>query len=292
MERYKKVKNASILGILGNIMLLIIKLIIGFITNSRAMMADATNSASDIFSSVMTFIGNKIASKERDDDHDLGHGKAEYFFSLLVSITMFLLSIKIMSDSVKTLVTGSSIVFNKWLIIVCVITIITKLLLYFYTYKISVKYKNLLMEANAKDHRNDVLLTSLTLISALFSYYNINIVDSIVGILIAIWIFISCMSIFIKCYDVLMDKSISKEEKEKVLEIIAKHDEIVKIQHFNSTPVGYKYQISLTIFVDGNLSTFESHKIADEIEKEIIKEIDEIYLAVIHVNPINIKEKK
>ena len=57
------------------------------------------------------------------------------------------------------------------------------------------------------------------------------------------------------------------------------------MRHFNSTPVGYKYQISLTIFVDGNLSTYESHKIADDLEKEIIKEVDEIYLAVIHVNP-------
>ena len=62
-----------------------------------------------------------------------------------------------------------------------------------------------------------------------------------------------------------MDKSISEETKDKVLKIIDKHDEIKKIRHFNSTPVGYKYQISVTIFVDGNLSTYESNKIADEL---------------------------
>ena len=70
---------------------------------------------------------------------------------------------------------------------------------------------------------------------------------------------------------------------------IKKHKEIKKVEHFNATPVGYKYQISFTIYVDGNLSTFESHEIANRLEKEIDK-LDEIYLAVIHVNPIEIEK--
>ena len=87
-----------------------------------------------------------------------------------------------------------------------------------------------------------------------------------------------------------MDKAISDETKKEVYEIIKQHEEIKRITHFNSTPIGYLYQISFTIFVDGNLTTFESHKIADKLEKEITKKIDEIYLTVIHVNPIKINE--
>ena len=71
MDRFKKVKLASILGILGNVFLLIIKSVIGFITNSQAMIADAVNSAGDILSSFMTFIGNQIASKPSDECHNL-----------------------------------------------------------------------------------------------------------------------------------------------------------------------------------------------------------------------------
>ena len=77
MDRFKATKKSSILGIIGNVFLLIIKAIIGYITNSQSMIADAFNSAGDIFSSCMTFIGNKISSKEADDDQHLGHGKAE-----------------------------------------------------------------------------------------------------------------------------------------------------------------------------------------------------------------------
>jgi divalent metal cation (Fe/Co/Zn/Cd) transporter len=89
-----------------------------------------------------------------------------------------------------------------------------------------------------------------------------------------------------------MDKAMDEKTKELVYEIVKEHKEIIKTNHFNSTPVGYKYQISLTIFVDGNLSTFESHDIANRLEKEIIKRVDSIYLAVIHVNPMDVKKTK
>ena len=100
----------------------------------------------------------------------------------------------------------------------------------------------------------------------------------------------TAFKIFKESYDVLMDKSISDETKDKVFEIINKHKDIKKVIHFNSTPVGYKYQISFTIYVDGNMSTFDSHKIANDLEKEIDRKIDEIYLTVIHVNPIDVKK--
>ena len=86
--KFKEIKKVSILGVIGNIILLIIKGIIGFISGSQAMIADTFNSAGDVFSSFMTFIGNRIASKPSDDDHNLGHGKAEYIYSMFISITM------------------------------------------------------------------------------------------------------------------------------------------------------------------------------------------------------------
>ncbi len=73
MDRYKSTKLAGIFGIIGNVFLLVIKGFVGFISNSQAMIADSINSASDIFASLMTFIGNKIASKPGDSDHNFGH---------------------------------------------------------------------------------------------------------------------------------------------------------------------------------------------------------------------------
>ena len=291
MKRFKSVKRASIFGILGNLFLLIIKSMIGFVTNSQAMIADAFNSAGDILSSVMTFIGNQVASKPSDDDHNLGHGKAEYIYSMLISIAMILMGIFVFKDSLLSIFNYSKYSFSIWLIVVCVVTILVKLCLFIYTDKLFKKYNNLLIKANSKDHRNDCVITLCNLIACLLTLVDIYWFDGVVGVGISIWMIITSIKIFIESYDVLMDKSISNETKEKVYEIINAHDEIKKVIHFNSTPVGYRYQISFTIHVDGNLSTFESHKIADDLEKEIGKKMDEIYLTVIHVNPIEVDEK-
>ncbi len=290
-ERYNDTKKASYLGIIGNIFLFIIKIIIGFISNSQAMIADAINSGSDILNSILTFIGNKIASKKADDDHNLGHGKAEYFYSLIISIIMLILGYKVIYRAARSLIKPETYNYSIWLIIICIITIITKFGLYLYTNKIAKKHNNILVKANANDHRNDCFITASTLLSVILTMNNIKYIDSIVAILIGLCIIFNASSIFINSYDVLMDKTCPEEIKKQVLSIVKRHTEIEKVTHFNATPVGYQYQVSFSIFVDGNLSTFASHDIANNLEKEIDKEVEEIYLTVIHVNPLIKKNK-
>lgn len=285
--RYKSIKRASILGIIGNIFLFIIKVIIGYASNSIAMISDAFNSGGDVFSSFMTFIGNKIASKPADEDHNLGHGKAEYIYSMIISIVMIITGLVIGKDSIIGLINKTKVEYSIYLIIVCITTISLKFILFIYTNYISKKYKSLLVKANSTDHRNDCFLTTCTLISCIFAKYNIFYVDKIVGLFISIWIIYSSVKIFIQSYDVLMDKAINNETKEKVLEIVKNNKEVKDIIEFSSMPVGYQYQISFTICVDGNMTTSRSHEIADKLEKEITKQIDEVYLTIIHVNPID-----
>ncbi len=292
LKRFKVAKQASVLGILGNLFLFIIKMIVALLSSSQAMIADAMNSASDILSSIMTYIGNKVASVEADEDHNLGHGKAEYIYSMLISITMIILGGKILIDSFLSLIKPSQLDFSIWLIVVCLVTIVVKLCLYLYTNKLGKKYNNLLLEANSKDHRNDCVITLFNLLSALFYLWGIKFFDGVVGIGISLWIVYTGFSIFKSSYDVLMDKTFSFETKDKVMKIIEKYDEIKKINHFNATPVGYLYQVSFSIFVDGNMSTFESHKIANDLEREIEKKVPEIYLTVIHVNPYEEKDNE
>lgn len=288
----KKIKKASILGIIGNIFLLIIKSIIAYLTNSKAMLVDAFNSAGDIFTSLMTFIGNKISSKLKDDDHNLGHGKAEYIYSMLISITIIYVAIIVLKDTINSLINKFTYTYSPWLIIVCIITIITKISLYIYTNKLAKTYNNLLIKTSSKDHLIDSIITSFNLISYSMSSLNIYILDTIGGILLSIWIIYTAINLFKESYNVLMDKSISNEVKEEVIKTIKKHKEVKRIDHFNSTPIGYQYQISFTIYIDGNLSTYESHEIADKLEKEITKKYNDISLAIIHVNPIDISKMK
>ena len=275
MNRKNSIKRASIFGIAGNLFLLIIKGTVGFITHSQAMIADAANSAGDIFASLMTFIGNKIASVPQDADHNFGHGKAENIFSLFISLSMIGISLKLLYDSLISLIYGFKFEFSWFLVIVCIATIIVKLCLYFYTKILAHKFDSILLEADKEDHRNDCIITTFTLISILLGLLKIYWFDGIVGIGISAWICITGVKIFIESYNILIDTSIDSTTQ----------DIILKIDNISSSPVGYKYVVFITICVDGNMSTFDSHKLADNLEKDICG-LDKVYKAIVHVNPI------
>lgn len=249
------------------------------------MIADSINSASDIFASLMTFIGNKIASEPNDENHNFGHGKAEYIFSLLISLVMIFVSVKLLIDSISSLINNNYFTFSWGLIIVCSITICTKFFLYIYTKNIAKKYNNILLEANYKDHRNDCLVTFGTLIACLGALFNIYWLDGIIGTLIAIWILYTGIKIFIESYNVLMDISLDTSNNDIILDLAKTYDKIKGIDSIYSTPSGYKYIVVVTISVDGNLTTFESHSIADSLENDL-KKLDKISHAIVHVNPI------
>lgn len=283
-DRFKVTKRVGTFGIIGNIFLLAIKAIVGFASKSQAMIADSVNSAGDIFASLMTFIGNKIASAPKDEDHNFGHGKAEYLFSLFIAISMILVSVKMIIDAIMSLFNGNEIIFSWWLVIVCIVTIIVKLVLFIYTRLMYKKYNNLLIASSMEDHRNDCIITTFTLISTFLSLKGINWFDSIVGIGISAWICKTGIEIFMESYNILMDVSIDEETKDIILDLVHGYKEVKAINGISSTPVGYQYIIFLTIAVDGNMTTFDSHNLADNLEKNIAG-LDKVYKAIVHVEP-------
>jgi len=285
MNRFEQTKKAGLFGILGNLFLLIIKGTVGFLFNSQSMIADAANSAGDIFASLMTFIGNKIASEPQDKSHNFGHGKAEYIFSMFISISMIVIAFKLLYDSIYTLIYGSELIFSWFLVIVCLITIVVKLALFLYTNRLAKKFENILLEANRNDHRNDCIVTTFTLISILLTFANIYWFDGIVGIGISIWICLTGTKIFMESYNILMDISLDEKTKEIIMDLAHSYKEIQKIDEISSTPVGHQYVVVLTIYVDGNMSTFKSHELADQLELSV-SGLDKIYRAIVHVEPI------
>ena len=212
-------------------------------------------------------------------------GKSEYIFSLLISISMIVISIKLLIDSITSLIFGNIVNYSISLVIVCIVTITTKLLLFIYTNRLNKKFDNILLKANSKDHFNDCIVTSFTLISILLASIGIHWVDGVVGLGIALWICFTGIKIFIESYNVLMDISIDENTKDIILDLIHTYKEIKSVENIYSTPSGYKYIIILTICLDGNMSTFDSHNLADCLERDI-KALDNVSNVIIHVNPV------
>lgn len=284
--RYKETRKVSILGIIGNIFLLIIKGVIGYLSKSQAMIADSLNSAGDIFASIMTYIGNKIASNPNDENHNFGHGKAEYIFSFLISIAMIYIAIISIISSIQSIFSTNHLIFSNKLLIICVITILTKLFMFLYSKYYYNKNNNLLIKANMNDHRNDMLLTAGTFTAIILSKYKLYYFDGIIGCIISISILITGLKIFIESFKVLMDEAIDNKTKEKIIKEVLNNKEIKNVENIYTIPTGYKYVLVLIINIDGNKTTFESHNIIDEIEKNIEKKFNKIDRVLIHINPI------
>lgn len=285
MDRFSVAKKVGIIGIIGNAFLFIIKIIVALISRSQSMLADSINSAGDIFASFMTWIGNKISSVPNDEDHNFGHGKAEYLFSMFISISMMLIAIKLLYDSVLSIVLSNKLTFSWALIVVCLITVIIKFALFIYTKKIYEETENLLVKANMEDHRNDCVITLFTTVAVVLTKYNIYWVDGVVGIGISIWIFIAGLQLFRDSYNVLMDSSIDNKSKDVILSLIKSYSEIKRVGTLYSIPIGCKYVVVVTVYVNGKMATTKSHRVADKLEKRIITEIDKVEKVIVHVEP-------
>ena len=115
------VKRVGVLGIVANLFLLSIKFVVGFIFKSQGLIADAINSFGDVFSSLVTFVGGKISSKPADDDHEFGHGKAEFVASLLIGIFMVFVSFKTITSGVKAIINNETLIFSMLLFLTPII---------------------------------------------------------------------------------------------------------------------------------------------------------------------------
>lgn len=284
MNRNNEITKVAILGMIGNVILLIGKLIVGFMSNSQAMIADGLNSAGDVFASLMTYIGNKISSKPVDKDHPYGHGKAEYIFSMIISFSLLLVAFTIFTNAFNAINLKEGFTYSPWLIVVAISTIIIKLTLFFYANLIGKKYNSLLAMANAHDHRNDVFLSSLTLISIISGYYNIKFVDGIAGMLISFWIAYTGIQIFHGAYSVLMDTNIEPQLMKEMAAMLIKIPGVDHIDAIICKPIGLNFLLIVKVSVDANLTVYEGHQISDKI-KATFMDLDHIEDVVVHINP-------
>ena len=230
LNRGKETEKVGLVGIIGNLFLFLIKIFIALLSKSQAMLADSVNSATDILSSIMTYVGGKISQNTSDENHNYGYGKAEYVFSLLISVVMGYLAITVAINGAKTLILKEKFVFSYILVIVCLVTIVTKFILYRYTNKIGKNTENILVLANSQDHKNDVLITSSVLIGILASKCNVYFLDGLIAIIIAGKILVEAIKFFVTSYTVLIDKSINEMELRKIDQII---HEIPGIDHID-----------------------------------------------------------
>lgn len=296
IKDYKNVKDenvrlrhavmSSIVGIIVNLCLAIIKLIAGVLSLSISIIADAINNISDMASSIINLVGFKIASRPADDDHPYGHERIEYILGIIISVIILVVGVELSYNSILKIINPSSINISLIVIIILCISIVIKFLLALFYRNIGKLIDSVSIKAASIDSRNDCIST-LAVLSASIIYYYIGFIyiDGIVGILLSIFIIISGISLVKESSSPLIGVSLNKEELDTILNDILKYDIVLGIHDVACHLYGpNKTFMTMHVEVPSGENILVVHEAIDLIEIEISKKYN-IEL-VIHMDPI------
>lgn len=278
---------ASIFSLIINIFLFIIKLIVGLISNSISIIGDSINNLTDMGSSIISFFGFKLSSKPADEDHPYGHQRIEYITSFIISMVVIVVSVQLMITSINKVVTKEVAEYNYITLIVLVVSVIIKFYLSIFNSKIAKEINSTTLKASSKDSLNDCISTIVILISAILSIiYDINI-DGYMGILVAIFILYSGISLAKETISPLIGEKTDAELIKKIINEIKTYEEILGIHDLLCHSYGpTKIFMSLHAEVNSNSDIVKIHEVIDNIEL-IIKTKYNVIL-VIHMDPISV----
>lgn len=290
-KRYEDSMRITLLSTIVNTLLMIFKFIIGVLSNSTAMIADAVHSLSDFASDAIIFIATKISQKPSDEEHPFGHSKIETISSFILGIILCSVGLNIGYQSILKIISwanGEEITFKGDVVfwVVVGVSIISKEILFHLTNAVGKKHDNESIIANAWHHRSDALSSVAVLIGALIAYFtDFVIADSISAIIVSLLIIKVGVQIIINSGNTLIDVSADKETVNKI-KVISKSTEGVENVHaIRTRKLGHGILSYIDIEVNRNISVNCGHQIAEEVKKNIMNKIDKVKDVIIHVDP-------
>ncbi len=287
-NRYDESNKITVISILLNIGLTILKILAGILGNSTAIIADGLHSASDIITSIGILIGNKISRKPRDDEHQYGHEKAESLVSFILAAVLIGIALKIGYDGFKDLININNILVpNALPLVVALISIAVKEYQYQITIRVAKKINSSSLKADAWHHRSDAFSSIAAFVGIGGAMLGFKILDPIASIIVAIVVVKVGANILKSACNELMDSSISKQDICEIESLVDKDDEIYGIKDFKSRKYGSVAYIDMSIFIDKSKTLEEAHDIADNLEHSIISNLNYIKEINIHTEPYN-----
>jgi len=281
---------ASIIGLILNFILFVMKITIAFFSGSVSIVSDAFNNLSDASSSVITMIGFKMSSKPADKEHPYGHQRIEYICAFIISIIILFIGVELGFSSINKIINPQEFEFNYLMISILIITIFIKLWLGLFYKKTSKKINSLSLKASSKDSINDTITTSIIIIGLFIGkLFDINL-DGYLGLLVCIYILYGGIGLIKETINKLIGGTPDSELIDKIKADLLKEKQILDIHdvlyHYYG---GGQIYVSLHAEVDSSLSLITAHDIVDNLEKRIKKEYG--VELVVHIDPVLLNDK-
>lgn len=284
--RARVIKKASLVGIVVNAGIAAVKIGVGFLSGSLALIADGFDSSTDVLTSVISFFAARLMNRPPDKEHPYGHGKVEPIAGKLISFVIFSVGFQIALTSVFQIKEGGQTPLSLPAVAAAGLSIACKLFLWIYKYVLAKKSSSLLLMADAKNMRGDVVL-SATVLTALLAgrFLNLPVLDSVAALAVSIWIMGVAFNLFREFSVELMDGHTEMEDYRAVIDAVSEVEGVANPHKIRIRKTGEMFYVDLDIEVDGRLSVAAGHRIAMDAEEAVRKSLENIADVMVHVEP-------
>lgn len=292
MNREKQISRTTIVGSIVNFILLALKFIAGFLGNSAAMIADAVHSLTDFVTDIIVLVFVKLSSKERDSDHEYGHGKYETLATALIGLALLFVGVGIFwkgLSSIWSVIQGNSLeVPSRIALWAALISIVIKELLFQYTHIIGKKVKSPALISNAWHHRSDALSSigsALGIGGAILLGDKWVVLDPIAAVIVSILIVKVSIELLLPSINELLEASV-KEAEEDIVKIVNSIETIQDLHNLRTRKLGNSLVVDMHIRMNGDMPLRDAHNIATEVENRIRNIYGKETIINIHLEPL------
>ena len=292
-NRYRKAQIATMIGIAVNLLLAILKAVGGILGNSRALVADAAHSASDVVSSIAVLVGIRAAQKPPDSEHPYGHGKSENVATLIVAILLVVVGFEIIYNAIVSLMTGTAENYTTMIALYIIIfSIVVKEVLFQYKYRLGTRIKSPALIADAWHHRSDAISSvvaligiGLSLIGTAYGIPYLGYLDPIASAIIALIIMYMGFQLAKEAVSMTLEVVLNEDETEEMRETVVNIDKVRQIDRLIARSHGSYVIIDIKISVDADITVEEGHRVARVVKQTLQKNHEEVMDVNVHVNP-------
>lgn len=285
--RQKGGKKAITLAISANCFLTVANILVGIYSGSYALVSEGAHTLSDIATSVIAYGGFHFGQKPADEDHPVGHGRAEAISGLVIVIFLIVIGWEILHGAVERIINPALItVPDTYAAIMATVGIIVNLSVSSRIIAIGKEIKSPAIVADGQHQRTDIFSSIAILVGVVVSNIGFPILDPIIAVVISGLIFKTAIEVLIENINHIMGKVPSSEFINEIKKVAnstnqAQNAHNIKVDYFGSYAT-----VTLHMELDGNLKLYETHKIAHEVENNIVKKIPEIKFVTVHTCPI------
>ncbi|MBD0381731.1 cation diffusion facilitator family transporter [Paenibacillus sedimenti] len=291
-ERFQKAEFAAWVGIVGNAILALLKGVVGFTAQSKALLADSAHSASDVAGSFAVLIGLRAAKKPPDADHPYGHGKAESIASIVVSVLLLVVGVEIGISAVKSIWQGVEEAPRAYALIAIGISLIVKEAMFQYKYRLGKRLNSQALITNAWEHRSDVY-SSIAALAGVFGavlghYFNVKMLyylDPLAGLFVSLLVLKMGYSLVKESIHTTMDHVLHHEDAADLVSTVQTIKGVITVDDLRAREHGHYVIVDIKISVNPRISVLEGHDIARTVKQQLMKRFHHVSDVFVHVNP-------